>query len=139
MIGGRLRRARRLGHAMMESALVFTPFVALVLGTMEFGNVAMCQNSIAYASTQGARYAMVRGYNATSPATTTSVRDFVRTQCYGLRDPSNVTVTTTWPDGDNKPGHRVKVVVQYSYSPIERLSFTINIPMAASSEVLIRQ
>ena len=33
-------RRGRLGHALMESALVFTPFVTLVLGTMEFGNVA---------------------------------------------------------------------------------------------------
>jgi Flp pilus assembly protein TadG len=133
------RQTRRRGHALMESALVFTPFIALVLGTMEFGNLAMYQNSVTYASTQGARYAMVRGYNATSPATTTTVQDYVRTQCYGLKDPNNVTVTTTWPDGDNKPGHRVKVVVQYSYSPMERLAFAINIPIAASSEVLIRQ
>lgn len=134
-----IRRKSRRGHALMESALVFTPFLTLVLGTMEFGNLAMCQNSITYASTQGARYAMVRGYNSASPATTTSVSNYVKTQCYGLRDPNNVFVTTTWPDGDNKPGRRVRVVVQYTYTPMERLPFTINIPIASRSEVLIRQ
>ena len=57
------------------------------------------------------------GYDSTSPATTTSVRDYVRIQGYGLKDPTNVTVPTTWPDGHNKQGHRVKVVVPYTYAP----------------------
>jgi hypothetical protein len=35
----------------------------------------------------------VRGYDSTSPATTTSVRDYVRIQGYGLKDPTNVNGT----------------------------------------------
>jgi Flp pilus assembly protein TadG len=139
LFGGGLRAKRRRGHALMESALIFTPFITLAVGTMEFGNLALCQNSITYASTQGARWAMVRGFNSTSPASASAVTDYVRTQALGVMDPNNVTVTTTWPDGDNKPGHRVRVVVQYTYAPIERLAFTINVPIAATSEVLIRQ
>lgn len=139
LLGKRLTIRRRRGHALMESALVFAPFMVLTVGTMEFGNLAMYQNSLTYASTQGARWAMVRGFNSASPATASSVRNYVRTQASGVKDPNNISVTTTWPDGDNKPGRRVRVVVQYTYSPMERLAIKLNIPIAASSEVLIRQ
>lgn len=133
------RRLRERGHAILETALVFVPFLTLVGGIMEFSRLTLIRNSITYAATQGARYAIVRGYNAASPATTTSVATYVRTQSLGVSNPSAITVTTTWPDGDNKPGHRVRVQVGYNFQPVAALALKTAIPVSATSVMLIRQ
>jgi Flp pilus assembly protein TadG len=133
------KRRRRRGHAMMETAYLFLPFAMLVLGTIEFCRLMLIRNSIAFAASQGARYASVRGQKSASPVTSATVTTYVRSQCFGVGDPSAINVTTTWPDGDNKPGSRVKVVVSYNYQPAELLVLKNTIALGSASQLVIRQ
>jgi hypothetical protein len=49
-----------------------------------------------------------------TPATTATVQTYVRSRALGMVP----TVTTTWPDGTNAPGNRVRVRVQQSFTPL---------------------
>ena len=124
---------------MMETAYLFLPFAMLVLGTVEFCRLMLIRNSLAFAASQGSRYAAVRGQKSAAPASTSDVAAYVRSQCFGVGNPATIAVATTWPDGDNKPGSRVKVVVSYNYQPAELLVLKNTITLGSASQLVIRQ
>lgn len=110
------RRMRERGSVMIETALSLLVFLMILFGIMDYGRALFAYNFVSFAAGQGARYAMVRGSSSSTPATATTVQDYVRNQAVAL-DKNAITVATTWAP-DNKPGSTVQVAVTYSFQPV---------------------
>ena len=107
------RNGKTRGSAMIESAMVATVFLLLLVAIMEGGRLGLAYNSISFAAHRAARFAAVRGSASGHPASAADVQ----AEALGLvvaLDPSNLTVTTTWTP-DNHPGSTVQVTVAYRF------------------------
>ena len=102
------------GAELLEFAMVSILFFTFVFGTMEFGRMIWQYNIIASVAKDGVRWAAVRGSTATTPADQSSLQTYVQGRAYGL----SPTVTLNYPDGDNKSGSTVEVIVQGTFTPI---------------------
>src|SRR5437660_8183268 len=68
------RRARtQKGSALMESAFVFTAFMVIIFGIMDWGRMMLANNFVSYAAREGARYAIVHGSSSPHPAQASDV------------------------------------------------------------------
>ena len=109
------KRGRR-GATMVEFALFFMIFVGLTLFLMDFGLAIWTHETLAHAARAGARYAIVHG--SVNPIDTGSgdktIEQVVKANAIGL-DPSNITVTTTYPT-TNERSEIVVVEARYPYN-----------------------
>lgn len=102
------------GATMVEFALSFLLFLALVVGIFEGGRLVWTYETLAHAARQGARFAIVHG-ERNPLADDNPIRDAVRAQAVGL--PSNdVAVNTVWSDATKKGGSVVTVSATYPIS-----------------------
>jgi Flp pilus assembly protein TadG len=108
---------------MVESALVATVFLLLLVAIMEFGRLGFAYNSVSFAAHRAARFAAVRGSSSGHPASASDVTAEARSLIAAL-DTANLAVTTTWTP-DNHPGSTVEVRVSYGFR-------TLLIPMSSS-------
>jgi Flp pilus assembly protein TadG len=131
-----LRRNER-GAELIEFALVSILLFMLVFGVMEFGRAVFTYGTVAHLAREGARFAIVRGNESQvreTPADAAAVEAFVLSRAAGIDD---LTVTTTWPDGDNNPGSVVQVSVSKDFNPIAPLVPLGAITMASTSRMVI--
>jgi Flp pilus assembly protein TadG len=107
-----MRRSRaERGNTLLESALVFSVFLILLAGIMEFAVVGFAFNSVTFAAHRAARFATLRGSASGHPASLADVQAEAQA-CIHALDPAAVTVTVTWSP-DNHPGSSVDVIVTY--------------------------
>jgi Flp pilus assembly protein TadG len=111
------------GSSLVEFAIVSPILFAMIFGIIEFSLAFYSFNFTAHAAKEAARYAAVRGghscegtphlsdCNIASP----QLQTIVQNMGYPGIDSSNTEVIVTWPDGDNAPGHKVKVNVNYTF------------------------
>lgn len=124
-----IRKRRQRGSALVEGAIVFPAFVLLLLGVMEMTMAVYAYNWVNYASSEGVRYASMRGADYEGdPATADSIRTYVRGLAAGLTR-NNVQVTTIWSP-DNRHGSNVRVRVTYQVVPMVRLVLRQNLTVA---------
>ena len=106
-------RRRGRGSIMVEFAVFFMLFLGLTLFLMDFGLAIWTHETLAHAARAGARYAIVHG--SVNPIDTDNgdqtIEDVVKANAIGL-NPSNITVTTTYPTTNERSEI---VVVQASY------------------------
>jgi Flp pilus assembly protein TadG len=120
---------------MVEAAISLTLFFMLVFGIVGFGRGVWAYSWASHAAREATRWACVRGEASGHPTTSGAVSDFVKQHAPGL-DQSRITVSTTWPDGDQKAGHVVQVTVQYNvtklvpYVPAMTVSSRSQMPIA---------
>jgi Flp pilus assembly protein TadG len=112
----------RRGSTMIESTLVATVYLLLLVAIMECGRLGFAYNSVSFAAHRAARYASLRGATSGHPASASDVAVEAKGLMVAL-DPANVTVTTTWTP-DNRPGSTVQVNVSYGFR-------TLLVPMSA--------
>ncbi|HLE82148.1 MAG TPA: TadE/TadG family type IV pilus assembly protein [Dehalococcoidia bacterium] len=128
------------GQSMVEFALMFVSFMFVMAGIFDFSRALFYYNSLSEAARVGARYAIVHGENASSPAgpcssgascscdnsaaaNASAIRTAVLTRTTGM-SPGGVTTTCSWPDQNvsftylNSINKRVTVTVSYTYQPI---------------------
>lgn len=118
-IASGVRRFRREedGGSLVEFAIVFTfMFVPLMFGALEFGRATYVKSSVTAAAREGVRYAIVHGDESGSD--TTATKTGVTTYVTGRAKLTPLTITTSFPDGDNLAGMAVKVRVAYIYTPV---------------------
>jgi Flp pilus assembly protein TadG len=108
---------------MVETALVGTLYLLLLVAIMEFGRLGFVYNSVSFAAHRAARFAAVRGSTSGHPASAADVQAEAQSFIVAL-DNSNLTVTTTWTP-DNHPGSSVQVRVAYGFR-------TLLVPMSSS-------
>ena len=135
-----MRRVREAGQSLVEFALVVPIFLILVFGVVDGVRAVFAYNTIANASREGARYAMVHGASSSSavgPGNTSALTTYVQHYTGGLGS-SSVTITPTWPGGSNTAGSKVKVDVQYHWRPMfSSLLRTSALTLDASSTMVI--
>jgi Flp pilus assembly protein TadG len=109
-------RDNESGAALVEFALVFTfLLLPLIFGVIEFGRANWIKSSVTSAAREGARYAIVHGFESGAAMTdTANISAYINTRA-GI---SPINVTTTYVNGDHLPGSPVKVTVTYAYVPV---------------------
>jgi Flp pilus assembly protein TadG len=113
---------RRRGSTMIESTLVATVYLLLLVAIMECGRLGFAYNSVSFAAHRAARYAALRGASSGHPASASDVAAEAGALLVAL-DAANVSVATTWTP-NNQPGSTVQVTVQYGFR-------TLLVPMSA--------
>lgn len=134
------RRAER-GQALVEFALAAVTFMILVLGVFDVGRAVWNYNTLASAAREGTRYAIVHGSASGTPsgpgANDAGVQAAVAKHASGLNS-ADLTTTSTWLDGSNAPGSRVKVSTTYNFKSIFSSLFGIApFSMTSSSTMTI--
>ncbi len=125
---------RRTGVAVVEMAFVGPVALFLILGIVDLGIAVWSYNNISEAAREGGRYAQVHGskyagWYAGSPsppvgtppasgptANNPNVEKVVRGNAFVNQN--NLTVLSSWPNGDNNPNSPVTIDATYSYSPL---------------------
>lgn len=125
---GRRARLGERAQALVEFAIVGLVFSIVVFGMIDVGRAVWNYNTLAQATREGGRYAIVHGELSSDPSGPGSphytppdqdakVTETVQQFASGL-DESRLTVVAEWPDGSNDLGNRVKVTSHYSYASI---------------------
>ena len=110
-------RHREAGAELIEFALVFPLLLMVVLGIVDFGLLFQRFEVLTNAAREGARIAVLPGYDATDVEN--RVMDYVATGGVptGVGNPTVTVTTTTVAVGlDNWPATTVNVSYQHSYS-----------------------
>ncbi len=135
------------GSALVEFAIASTVTLTLIFGMVDYGRALYTDHLVSYGARAGSRYAIVRGSAcavAGCPATSASVQTYVRGLAPGI-DPTQLTVTTTWPGGGgcaagaNDPGCPVTVTATYPFKFLVRLMPSFTMQMTSSSTMVISQ
>jgi Flp pilus assembly protein TadG len=146
------RRRRQIacgeeGAAALEMAVAMIPLLMIVVGTMKVCLAVYSYHYVSEASREGVRYAIVRGYTASSNqtlcvttetncwASNDNISSYVKGLGYPALTPGNMTVTVShaaFPTGVtcveiscSSPGNMVTVSVNYA--------FPISIPFAGNT------
>lgn len=133
----RIRHGKRRyrGQSMVEFALVAPMFFLLILGTIELGRLMWVDHSLANATREGSRYAMVHGSKSTLPATDTDVQNVVESKAPGVT--SALSVSTSGLGGE--PGTSVSVNASYSFRFITAEIFGLDaVTLDHTSTVIIQ-
>jgi Flp pilus assembly protein TadG len=115
------------GSTAIEFSLIAVMFIIMLVSIVEIARMMLVFNSVANAARAGARYAIVHGVNRTGsgadgpsgPGSTTQIETVVKNFAQlGLLTTSNLTITVTYPNGNNKAGSPVRVTVTYPYDAL---------------------
>jgi Flp pilus assembly protein TadG len=101
---GTKRDSSQKGQAMMETALVFTAVICMLLFVVDMGRLLFLQQYFAERARAGARWAAVNTYDPAAVANWVCSNDSTNsgTGLFGLQ-PSNVSVSAPVVDASNKP------------------------------------
>ena len=117
----------RRGAALVEGAIVLTVFLTIIFAMFDLGLAVMRENTLAEAARRLAREASLRGEKAAAdrplwgPASRIETADAPTDLASTARskllmvDPADVQIEVTWPDGRNRSGDRVTVVLTYQH------------------------
>lgn len=115
---------QRGGTTCVEMAVVGPLTLLILFGIIDVGMAVWSYNCIYTAAREGARSAVVHGSKSIAPfgptANDSALDQAVRNYAFGLAS-SNLTVTSGWPDGNNMPGSRMSVRLDYKYYPVSIL------------------
>jgi Flp pilus assembly protein TadG len=134
------------GNSLVEFALISFMFVIVLAGVVELGRMVLVYNTIANAAREGTRYAIVHGADQTAspsgpgkPCTCPDVKTVVKNfASAGLVDTTALTITVSYPNGDNNAGSTVAVKVLYTYDPfVNYFSSILNTTLGSTSEGVI--
>jgi hypothetical protein len=145
-----MKRSER-AQALVEFALVAPIFFVLLFATIEGGRFILYYETLNNATREGARYAIVHGYNSRCPSGPmppgetpppcydlpgAKVVQAVKDTAFGVLG-SSVLVTPTWPDGDNGRDQDVNVTATYTYRALVPLLPLPPISITAESTLVI--
>lgn len=128
------------GQSLVEFSLVSIVLFITVLGMIDVGRAVWNYNTLAQATREGARYAIVHGANADDPAgpgDDQQVITAVEKHAPGLQG-DNLTVQVEWPSGTNDVGEPVKVTTTYQFQPSLNLLGIGPFEITSSSTMRIR-
>jgi Flp pilus assembly protein TadG len=136
---------------LVETALVLPLLLLLIVGLFDVGRAIWLSNTLATAVREGTRYGVVHGAlsgsptgpgaaSYTPPDTDTTITAQVRNYASGV--PNNLTVLSTWPDGNANRGSRIVVTATFPFTPILSQVFLgggLGITLRSSSTLVIEQ
>jgi Flp pilus assembly protein TadG len=118
--------------------LAFTLLVVLFT-SIELDRMVFVYTNLADAAKAGVRYAIVRGSTrpsgASTPGDPSPVSNMVDYYITAVdHDPSKLNIAVNYLDGNNNPGSRVQVLVQYTYDPWSGFPFLRGVNLRANSQ-----
>jgi len=139
---------KRKGQAMVEAALVLLVVLAILIGTLDFGQILFTHQAMVERVRGALRWSIVRAYDGTGDATANmvlynqaTVPAGATTGYLGLTR-SNVQVTYTPPTAANPNDERMKLaIVNYQYhffSPWIAKSFANNSAVIESAGMVYK-
>jgi Flp pilus assembly protein TadG len=136
-VRNRLRRWKgEEGSAALEMAISTMLYMVIVLGILDLTRMIYAYNFVSFAAREASRYASVRG--TANPATSATVKTFVRSEAVAAINQNNVNVTTTWSP-NHTAGSRVTVNVSYTYSSLFSFVLAHPVTFQSSSTMVIAQ
>ncbi len=137
-------RRSEAGVSTVEFAMTLSILLTMLFGLMELALALYSYNFISEAAREATRYAIVRGsscsgFGSACPAAASDVQNYVVGLGYPGLDSSLLTVSTTWPAGDNNPGHTVQVKVSYQFPLTIPFIPNRTINMSSTSQMTIQQ
>lgn len=132
------------GQALVEFALILPVLLVLILGLLDVARAVWQENSLAFAAREATRYAITHGSAANAPvpycsscsnSTITAV-----VQQYAIGVP-NITVTMSYPDGNNDRGSRVSVDATAPFVPLPSqylLNGALTVTLRGGSNMVIQ-
>lgn len=99
---------------MVEFGLTFTLFMVFFIATAEGARLMWSWASLAHATREGARYAMVHGEANMFTDTDDTIEETVKANAIGLDD-ADITVAEVWSDTDRTRGSQVEVDATYTF------------------------
>ena len=133
------------GESLVEFALTVPILFGFVFGLMQVCLAFYSYELISDAAREGTRYAIVRGSTCETSSSTSCTASASSVSSYitglGLPNPGGGTmsVVTTYPDGDEVPGHRVEVYVTYTFPYKIMFVTSKSLSMSSVSEMYIIQ
>lgn len=133
------------GASLVEFAVSFSLFMTLIFVLMETCIAFYTYGMISDCAREATRWAIVRGSTCVTSASTscTATTTTVSSHATGMGFPNpgggTINATTTYPDGNEAPGSRVKVAISYTF-PI-RIPFVpqTSLALSTASEMYILQ
>jgi len=105
--------AAQSGAVAVEYALTVPILLMFFVGIIETGRVVYADTTLAAATRDGTRYAIVRGAEHPSPATAAQIADYVRSKATALD--TDVLTVTVLHTPDNSPGSVVTLQTTYAF------------------------
>ena len=99
---------------MVEFALSFLLFLIVSMGLFEMARAMWIYTTLSHAARQGARFAMVRGASAPTPATDAAILAVVQRHAIGLVS-SDVAIDVVWENPAMAGGEFVRVRARYPF------------------------
>ena len=131
------------GQSLVEFSVIALILLTVIFGTVEIGRLMLTYEAIADASRAGVRYAITHGHDrlgagadgpsgpaANPPNVTTVIQNF--TTAAGLAAGS-LSISVSYPDGNNLVSNRVTVTTSYSYTPVAAFLPFLSGPIGLSS------
>jgi Flp pilus assembly protein TadG len=141
----RLKLRDENGAALVEFALTVPILFGFVFGLMQVCLLYYTYEWVSECSREATRYAVVRGSTCETSAGDSCTASATAVNAYinGIGLPNlaggTVTANTTYPDGDEVPGHRVKVVVTYAFPYKIPFVASKSLSFSSTSEMYILQ
>lgn len=131
-------------QSLVELAFILPVLLLIVTGLFDLGRAVFEENTLAYAVREGTRYAIVHGSASSSPVGPTNTSDptiaaIVRNAAIGV---PNITVTTSWRDGNNDRNSHVSVDATAPFVPLPSqylLGGLFRITLRGGSELIIER
>ncbi len=139
-----------LGQAVIEFAFAVVLLLVMVLGIIDAGRAVWYSETLTFATREGARYAIVNGLAAGSPATATDVLNSVRAKTVGvggsfvLSCPASAVdhgVCVSW-NPDNSIGSTVTVSASSKFTPFASRFFlggALRVNLSGSTTMIVQQ
>ena len=137
------------GAVQIEFVLSFLTIMFVIFGIWELIMVVYTMSVLSDAAKEGVRYAIVHGSNsslcsgpnpsnpcASDPAGDVVVNTVKAYAKASLHNTDAISVTVSYPDGNNDPPSRVTVTVRYSYVPYINLPFTPTMTTKAAGRIV---
>jgi Flp pilus assembly protein TadG len=147
MRNGRLKAllAREEGESLISFALTMPILIAVIFGMMETCLAYYNYERISELAREGTRYAIFHGSTcllstgSSCTSTAASIETAITSAGMPALGGASTAATVTFPDGDQVPGHRVKVVVTCTYPYNIPFLFNHGITMTSTSMMYIVQ
>jgi Flp pilus assembly protein TadG len=149
------RSNRQRGSTMIEFALAMGALLALCFGIIDFGRALYTYSFVTTVAREGTRWAAVRGSSSCTNSNNTlsdcnasaaEIQSYVQSLSEGATNPSQMTVTPTWPTctvgtngAVNAPGCIVSVNVTYTFKFMLPFMPLFSIPFSTTSQLAISQ
>lgn len=150
----RARKSAVRGGTLVEFALVSMALLVLIFATLEFDRMLLVYATLADSTRAGVRYAIVHGASRTgsgsdgpsgpsqNPSAVVSVvQHYARAGLVNTAAlspscaPAGPGICVSYPDGNNKPGSRVKITLICAYDPFTFLS--VGVKLSSTTQAVI--